>query len=146
MATNRVATWPPACVPSEGGLGGRPEPRVLSGWSRDATAPPGRPERVGGLGGARSPPCSNQSLEKSAADGGDGGLGAVGDLELVEHALHVLLGGGDAPAHAARDLAVGQAGGDGLQDVALDGRQRLAGGRGSFQRDTVFAIPDERAH
>src|SRR5262245_57819155 len=38
-------------------------------------------------------------LQEAAAHGDDGGLGTIGDFELGEDTLHVLLGGGDTPAH-----------------------------------------------
>ncbi len=42
-------------------------------------------------------------------DGADGGLGAVGDLELADYALHMGLDRREADVHLLGDLAVGLA-------------------------------------
>src|SRR5262245_40513923 len=68
-------------------------------------------------------------LQQPDTHGLDGGLRAVGDAELAEDALDVLLGRGDAPAHAVGDLTIGEPLSDQTQDLAIDRSQLIGRGR-----------------
>src|SRR5205807_9827879 len=64
-------------------------------------------------------------VDQALADGVEGRLRAVVDVELLVHVADVVANGLLADAQRVRDLLVGHAAGQELQDLQLPGRQPI---------------------
>src|SRR5215210_6584670 len=86
-------------------------------------------------------------IEKARLAGHDGGLGAIGDLELREDVLHVHLDGGRADDQLPGYLPVGLALGEEPQNLELAARQHVGERLGWFVRQgrVPHARPPSRA-
>ena len=75
-----------------------------------------------------------RSIEQAAADTLDSRLRAIGDLELVQYTLDVLLDRGPAPAQLDGDLWIGPAGSNEPQQPTREGRTAYWIGTGGISR------------